>query len=53
MGREWGVRERESDCGVHVCCVFEAGEEIRDLEKKRSLFGRGNSGGRSCVYLIR
>ena len=35
MGREWGVRERESDCGVHVCCVFEAGEEIRDLEKKK------------------
>ena len=31
--------KREIGCGVHVCCVFEVGEEIIDFEKKRSLLG--------------
>lgn len=31
--------KREIGCGVHVCCVFEVGEEIIDLGKKRSLLG--------------
>lgn len=26
--------KREIGCGVHVCCVFEVGEEIIDLGKK-------------------